>query len=87
MTVTASLPMQICSLEVLRSSQKSLVDGFAGAATAIAKPLTPKLVQDVAATWQSVYFSPGKKVDIKNEEFGAASYFTKPNGRQYFKPG
>ena len=51
-----------------KQPQESLVDAFAGAATVIAKALTPKPVQDIAATGHSVHFSPGKKVDIRMKD-------------------
>ena len=48
-----------------KQPKESLVDAFAGAATAIAKAFSPKPLQDVAAAGHSVQFSPGKKVDIR----------------------
>ena len=68
MKVTVSPLTHLCSPEVFKSSQESLVDAFAGAATAIAKAFSPKPLQDVAATstmGHSAHFSPGKKVEIR----------------------
>ena len=48
-----------------KQPKESLVDAFAGAATAIAKAFTPKQPQDVTAIGHSVHFSPSKKVDIR----------------------
>ena len=51
-----------------KQPKESLVDAFAGAATAIAKAFSPKPLQDVAATstmGHSAHFSPGKKVEIR----------------------
>ena len=50
-----------------KKPKESLVDAFAGAATAIAKALSPKSPQDhdVTPIEHSVRFSPGKKVDIQ----------------------
>ena len=49
---------------IQKQPKESLVDAFAGAATAIAKAFSSKPHQDVTATEHSLRFSPGKKVDI-----------------------
>ena len=50
---------------IQKQPKESLVDAFAGAATAVAKAFSPKPHQDVTATEHSLRFSPGKKVDIR----------------------
>ena len=57
-----------------KKPKESLVDAFAGTATAIAKALTPR--RSVAATGYSVHFSPGE-VDIQIKNFGAVMCFRK----------